>query len=118
MTAVSACMDAAEQQATVTPPRLLIVSDCTAVLQDIQKAWETGSAWHLRGHHRQALLERILLTRAHWLRKGGTLVFQWTPAHRGVFQSHYADVLTKACLARDSEQPYDRDLNRQGSLVQ
>ena len=42
MTAVSACMDTAEREAAgQSSPRLLIVSDCTAVMQAIQKAWDT-----------------------------------------------------------------------------
>ena len=119
MTAVSACMETAEREAEGGgPPRLLIVSDCTAVMQSIQAAWDTGSAWHLRSHHRQALLERILLMRARWLRNGGTVIFQWTPAHRGVYPNHYADVLAKAYLGRELVHPFDGDMGRQASLVQ
>ena len=62
MTAVGKCMESADKQwqAGGDPPRLLVLSDCTAVMQDLEAAWSHGSAWRLRGHHRQALLERIL----------------------------------------------------------
>ena len=112
-------MDGAERRAgDGGAPRLLIVSDCTAVLQEIDAAWSTGSAWRLRGHHRQTLLERISLRRARWARAGGEVIFQWTPAHRGVYPNHYADVLAKSYLGRDAGGIHDGGLGRQASLVQ
>ena len=46
------------------------------------------------------------------------MIFQWTPAHRGVYPNHYADVLAKAYLGREVRWPYDGQLQRQGSLIQ
>ena len=78
----------------------------------------TGSAWLLRGQHRQSLLESISLRRARWVLGGGNVVFQWTPAHRGVYPNHYADVMAKAYLGREVAPPYDDSMQRQGTQVQ
>ena len=99
-------------------PRLLIISDCTAVLQEVQGAWDRASAWRLNGHHRQAILEQISLRRARWVRAGGEVVFQWTPAHVGVYPNHYADVLAKAYLGRDVAGAYAEGLHSRATLVQ
>ena len=120
LTAIDACMAHAERSWTdqAAPPVLLILSDCTAVLQEVESAWRTGSAWLLRGQHRQSLLESISLRRARWVLGGGNVVFQWTPAHRGVYPNHYADVMAKAYLGREVAPPYDDSMQRQGTQVQ
>ena len=87
-------------------------------MQGMQTAWETGAAWRLRGQHRTALLERILIRRAKWRRAGGDVILQWTPAHKGVYPNHYADALAKAYVGRAVQWPYDGTLQRQASQVQ
>ena len=100
LTAIDACMRQAEERAAEgTSPRLLVMSDCTSVMIEVDKAWAAGSAWNLYNHHRRVLLERISLRRKRWMegdertKGGGVLIMLWTPAHRGVYPNHYADVV-------------------------
>ena len=99
-------------------PRLLVLSDCTAVIMAVERARGAGGAWRLYRGHRATILERIMIRWERWLGSGGDLVLQWTPAHSGVFPNHYADVVAKAFLGRDASAPYDRPLARQATLVE
>ena len=54
MTAIDACMQSAE--ARVWPPRLLVLSDCTAVLLSMESAWATGPNRRGYGLERPSLL--------------------------------------------------------------
>ena len=42
---------------------------------------------------------------------------QWTPAHRGVFLNHYADVMAKAFIACEMHTALAQPLPRQASLA-
>jgi DnaJ-domain-containing protein 1/ribonuclease HI len=122
MTAVDACMahaDAVWRQRPdgSTAPRLLVLSDCTAVVISIDAALQMGSAYRLFKQHRAGLLERIALRAKAWRQQGGELVLQWTPAHRGVFPNHYADVVAKAFLERGVAAPYDQPLARRATPI-
>ena len=110
-------MERAKSDGT-SAPRLLIGSDCTAVLLAIEKGWRGGSGWRLGNQHRQVLLERILLRRAEWERRGGAVVFLWTPAHRGVYPNQYADTIAKAHVDRPTAPQYTMPIGRRGSMVQ
>ena len=112
LTAIDACMRQAEERAAEgTSPRLLVMSDCTSVMIEVDKAWAAGSAWNLYNHHRRVLLERISLRRKRWMegdertKGGGVLIMLWTPAHRGVYPNHYADVVAKSFLGRELVPP-------------
>ena len=120
LTAIDACMAGAEER-TATPatsPRLLILSDCTAVLTAIERARSSGAAWRLHLGNRAARLESIMTRWERWLANGGELVLQWTPAHRGVFPNHYADVTAKAYLGRKTAGAFAELPRRQGTLIQ
>ena len=67
-------------------PRLLVISDCMAVLIAIEWAWWGGSAWRLAGHGRAAMLERMLLMRREWQQRGGTMVYSSFGRRRPVAQ--------------------------------
>ena len=77
---------------------------CSVTALPSWKRWRARGRRGARGGwpdtiHRQTLIERILLRRAAWLRAGGELVLQWTPAHCGVY------VVAKAFLARAPTAP-------------
>ena len=120
MTAIDACMRSAERRRSsdTRAPRLLVLSDCTAVIQALETGWAGGSAWLLHRQHRASLLEAILMRMARWRRNGGIMIIQWTPAHKGVFPNHYADVAAKAGVGREASGPYASHIGRQASLVQ
>ena len=59
MLGIAECMATAGERAEATQglaaPRLLVISDCMAVLIAIERAWRGGSAWRLAGHGRAAM---------------------------------------------------------------
>ena len=55
------------------------------------------------------VLERMLLMRRDWQRRGGArppVVFVWTPSHKGVFANQYADAVADAYIG--DEPPMER----------
>ena len=99
-------------------PRMLVVSDCSSVVQAIESAWREGTAWLLHKRHRPSMLEEILLTRAKWMRDGGILVVLWVPSHRGVMPNSYADMVAKAYIGDAVHAEFVRPPVRLASLVQ
>ena len=119
LAAIVACVrsTAAALPARGAAPRLLVLSDCLSVLMAIERAWRGGDAWRLARQHRQTMLEHVLLARADWTRRGGAIVFQWVPSHRGILPNSYADGVAKAYV-RGVPPPWLEELRRKASLVQ
>ena len=63
------------------------------------------------------MLERVLLKRAEWQRQGGSIVFVWTPGHRGLYFNHMADAVAKGHIGRAATR-YAQPIGRRASLVQ
>ena len=112
MAAIDQCVQQASGRGGEAP-RLLVLSDCESVLTSIERAWRGVSAWRLTRQHRQSMLERVLLKRAEWQRQGGSIVFVWTPGHRGLYFNHRGPLV--APPSRSAIGEYERPaLTRRG----
>ena len=86
--------------------RCLILSDCQAVLQRVEKVWRAGGTASYRGMDQGGMLEEMCVLRDELRRGGGHVVTCWVPSHRGNSANAYADAVAKAYLG----EPVDGDV--------
>ena len=79
--------------------RVLLLSDCAGVVQQLEAAYRAASAHSLRTWERGAVLEAICTYRA----RLGSVVVVWVPSHEGVAPNAYADAVAKGSLDAPAE---------------